>query len=180
MQFCFATISMAALVLSVSSADAQSSSDPPCRYSVQKQIAFTAPAAKDRLKVSIGPGACHSARLYIVVRSAQGRILYRYVAPFKQHVATQWDDPELPQIARQFVDETVLRSLVPKGEFPTPKLDGQAEDGGQRLAVPASVFKRLASSGQPMIYHQTYYEGGQYVVFDPVTRRVRVVVREGI
>jgi len=107
-------------------------------------------------------------------------MLYSYVAPFKKHVATQWDDPALPEEARQFVNDTASHALVARSEFPIPKPPGTAEEGEAELTVPASVFKRLVSSGQSMLYHPTYYEGGQYVIFDPTTRAARVVAQWGV
>ena len=164
----------------VASVQAQSLAGPSCRFSVRRQIPFSSPTAQDRLTVSIGAGPCHSARLSFVVTSAQGGVLYRYVAPFKRHVSTPWDDPELPRIARQFVDDTALGALVPKTELPSAKPESDAEDADGMLAVPAPVFQRLIGSGQPMLYHPTSYKGGQYVVFDPVTRSARVVLRRGV
>src|SRR5262249_52739620 len=142
-----------------SGAHAQSANDPPCQYSVSRQIPFTSPSAKERLTVAIGPGACHSAELSIVVRSERGKVLYSYVAPFKEHVATPWDEPSLPESARQFVNDTAAHALVAEGDLPAPKPEGEAEEGEAVLAVPASVFKRLVSSKQPMLCHATYYEG---------------------
>src|SRR6185369_2270465 len=136
---CAATV----LALALAGAHAQSPSDPPCQHSVSRQIPFTSPAAKERLTVTIGPGACHSAELSIVVTSARGKMLYSYVAPFKKHVATQWDDPALPEEARQFVNDTASHALVARSEFPIPKPPGTAEEGEAELTVPASVFKRL-------------------------------------
>jgi hypothetical protein len=175
-------LSVSAALLS-GAADAQEArplAGPPCQTLVKRPIAFSSPTAEDRLTVSIGPGACHSARLSIVVTSVRGEVLYRYVAPFKRHVVTPWDDPELPNVARQFVADTAMHAAIRKDEIPAPKPEGQADPSDATLAVPASVFERLASSGQPMLYHQTYYEGGQYVVFDPRSRIARVVVRQGL
>jgi hypothetical protein len=170
----------AALALVLTNAHAQSPADPPCQYSTGRQIAFTSPASKERLTVGIGPGACHSATLSIVVTSPQGKVLYRYAAPFNRHVAIQWDDPGLPDEAREFVDNTTAHALVPKENLPDPAPKGEADEGQAELLVSASVYKRLVSSGQPVLYHPTYYEGGQYVVFDPATRAARVVARWGV
>ena len=170
----------AALALAFGGAQAQSLTDPACQHSVTRQIAFTSPQAKERLTVSIGPGACHSAQLSIVVASVQGKVLYRYLAPFKKHVAVQWNDPDLPEVARKFADDTSSRALVPRSELPVPKPQGEMDEGDAELMVPAPVFKRLVSSGQPMLYHPTHYEGGQYVVFDPATRSARGVAQWGV
>ncbi|MGA0613114.1 hypothetical protein [Caldimonas sp. KR1-144] len=161
-------------------AQAQSPSDPPCQYSSSRRIPFASPTSNDRLTVSIGSGACHSAKLSFVVVSATGRVLYAYVAPFKKHTATQWDDPSLPEEAREFVNDLTSRALVPRNQFPTPKPEDQTLEGEATLTVPQGVFKRLVLKGQPMLYHPTYYEGGQYVMFDPVTRAVRVVAVWGV
>ena len=173
-------VAVASVALQVTDVQAQGALDPPCQSSVSRQIAFASRTAKDSLTVSIGPGACHSATLSIVVTSSRGKVLYRYVALFKKHVATQWDDPERPQLARDFLNETASHALVSKGDRPVPKPADQAEEGDAVLTVPAPVFARLASRGQPMLYHPTYYEGGQYVVYDPATRTARVVAQWGV
>ncbi|WP_200232045.1 hypothetical protein [Rubrivivax gelatinosus] len=130
--------------------------------------------------MNIGPGACHSAMLSFVVVSAKGKTLYRYVAPFKKHTATQWDEPSLPEEARQFVKDVASQALVRQDQRPKAESQDEAEEGELALAVPKAVLNRLVSSGQPMLYHPTYYEGGQYVMFDPVTRTARVVAVWGV
>lgn len=168
------------LALLSTGAQAQSPSDPPCQYSTTQPISFASPTSKDRLTVSIGPGACHSAMLSFVVVSAKGKTLYRYVAPFKKHTATQWDEPSLPEEARQFVKDLAAQAIVQKDQLPKPKLQDETEEGEPALTVPQAVFNRLVTNGQPMLYHPTYYEGGQYVMFDPHTRTARVVAVWGV
>ena len=171
---------VAVLLLQVTGAQAQTASDPPCQGSVSRAITFESRTTKDKLTVSIGPGACHLATLSIVVHSSRGKVLYRYGAPFKKHLAVHWDDPELPQLALKFINETASHALVAKAERPAPKPLDQAEEGEAVLTVPAPVFARLTSGGQPMLYHPTYYEGGRYVVYDPVSRTSRVVAEWGV
>ena len=173
-------VAVASLALQTTGAQAQQTSDPRCQSSMSRHVAFASRTAKDNLTVSIGPGACHSATLSIVVTSSRGKVLYSYVAPFKRHVAIQWDDPELPQLARAFVQETASHALVLKGDRPVPQPADQAEEGDAVLTVPAVVYARLVSGGKPILYHLTYYEGGQYIVYDPSTRTARVIAQWGV
>lgn len=167
-------------MLSVTEGNAQAPANASCQISVSRQIPFSSTAAKDRLTVSIGPGACHTAELSVIVVSSSGKVLYRYVAPFKKHVSTQWDDPALPNDAHQFVKETAANALVPIGKRPIAKPKDQIKEGDAEITVPLALFTRLTSSDQPMLYHPTYYEGGQYVVFDPASRKAKVVARWGV
>jgi hypothetical protein len=173
-------IAIMTLVLLSAGAQAQSPSDPPCQYSTERFVPFVSLTSKDRLTVSIGPGACHSAELSFVITSEMGKVLYRNVAPFKEQTATQWDHPSLPEEARQIVNDLASNAFVPKNKFPKYKPQDQLMEGDPTITVPLAVFKRLTSNGQPMIYHPTYYEGGQYVMFDPVTHAARVVAVWGV
>ncbi len=180
--FAMARITLAgtAFLFSFTHACAASPGDTPCHYAVSRTLPFTSAASRDRLTVSISRGPCVSAKLSIVVVSSRGNVLYRYVAPFKQHVATDWDSPDLVKDAHRFVEDTASHALVPRDELPKPKPPGQAEDTDPELKVPADVYQRLISSGQPMIEHDTYYEGGRYVMFDPTTHAARVVAVWGL
>ena len=169
-----------ALALVATAASAQTSSGPHCRHSASRQLAFAGPSTKDRLTVSIGPGPCHSAKLSFVITSEQGRVLYRYVAPLKRHLVTGWDDPALVADAREFVQNAVAQAVVARENFAEPRPQGKGEEGESELTVPAAAFKRLMASRQPLIYHLTYYEGGQYVAFDPATRSAKVVAKWGV
>lgn len=171
---------VAITAFSAASALAQSPNDAACQHSVKKPIAFASAKAHDHLTVRIGPGPCHAAELSITVTSAAGRVLYRYVAPFKKHVVEQWNDPDLIEVARAFVGDTASQAIVATSELPTPKVRGQTVDGESALTVPASVFKRIVSAHQPALYHSTYHDGGQYVAFDPAVRRVRVIAQWGV
>jgi hypothetical protein len=162
------------------SAQAASAAEESCESRVTRDIPFTSHTSRDTLVVAIGPGACHSAEFTIIVRTAAGKVIYTYAAPFKRHTATQWDDPELPEEARKFVVDTATNALVPDAEIPQPKPRDQTAESEAELTVPAAVFRRLVGAKQPMLYHPTYYEGGQYVQFDPVARRARVVARWGV
>lgn len=170
----------AAIALLLGAAYAQSLPGPPCQLSVGKEISFSSPLASERLSISIGAGACHSATLTLLVTDQRANVLYRYSVPFKQLTATPWDDPDLPAEAQQLVDAMVRNAVVSPKDVPRPDPNGETLEGGSAdLLVPKSVFERLISNGQTVLYHWTYYEGGQYVVFDPAEHIAKVVLRYG-
>ena len=175
----YATAAISLLVLSTASA--QSLPGPPCQLSVSRGISFSGPSALDNMTISIGPGPCHSAQLTLVIKDKRQRILYRYDAPFKRHTATQWDEPSLPDEARKLIDDMARDVVAARSEVPRPDPEGQiAEGGSAELLVPSLVFNRLISGKQPVLYHPTYYEGGQYVIYDPIKHVARVVLRYGL
>lgn len=168
------------LAVLAAAAQAKPPADEPCQYSVSRQIPFAAPTAQDRLTVSIGPGPCYLARLTITVTSDQGKLLYSYTSPLSPHIDMDIKHPELAKEARRFADDTVTYTLVRKNDRPVPKARPVAEEGDPIFKVPLDIYKRLMARGQPMLYHSTYYEGGQYVVFDPEIGKARVVAEAGL
>jgi hypothetical protein len=170
-----------AVCLIASHSQAQLATDPPCKYSAKRTVAFYSANSRDQLTVSIGSGACHSAKLTIVVTSDKGKVLYRYDGPFKRHTAVSWDDRELPNVAREFVEQTLKLAVVEPAELPkaTPR-SKMTDDDVYELALTEAKMKGLLAAGQPVLYHDTYYEGGQFVTYDPAIGKSRVVIRWGL
>ncbi|MDZ5459793.1 hypothetical protein [Azohydromonas lata] len=112
--------------------------------------------------------------------SDQGKLLYSYASPLSPHIGMDINHPQWATEARRFADDTVAYTLVRKNDRPVPKARSVAEEGDPIFKVSLNIYKRLMASGQPMLYHSTYYEGGQYVVFDPEIGKARVVAESGL
>lgn len=148
-----------------------------CELSVERPISFVSPSSHDKVIVAIGSGPCYLAQLEIKLMSEQGKVLYVYSAPFKQHIAEQWDSLDLPRLASEFVVDTAEHGIVGRSDLPNPLPRGRAtESNSFELQIPSAEFKRLIKAGQPVFHHATYYEGGRFVMFTPKTNRTIVAI----
>jgi hypothetical protein len=169
------------LTLTSSIAFAQAPTDPSCRLSIERPISFQSATSQDRVTVAIGPGPCHLATLKLMIRTNNGKVLYAYKAPFKQHVAVQWDDSELPTLARQFATEAAEKGLVAKTDLPKPVSRKQLTDENPfELIVSKQTYLRFLDTGQPIFHHATYYEGGRFLAYDPEAKKAVIVIQWGL
>lgn len=117
----------------------------------------------------------------ISITDSSGRILYRRDQRFKPLNAVQWDDPIQPALAKRFVDHTIEKGIIGKSSE-LPPWEGNAEDFYEKNstspAIDTNRYEALRKQKLPVFYHQTYYEGGLHLVYDP-KQRVVVVVLEG-
>lgn len=117
---------LAALVIGVCLSTAHAATPvptyPTCHMHKSRDVSFRNATSKDVLDVSIGTGPCYAATLTIIVRSVTGEVLYSYVAPFKRHTATHWEDRELDREAAQFVDDVIAGGIQSSASLP-PYLD---------------------------------------------------------
>lgn len=168
------------LVLTSSTVFAQAA-DSPCQLSIERPISFQSATSQDKVTVAIGSGPCHSATLKLTISTNNGKVLYAYEAPFKQHLAVQWDDPELPSLARQFATEAAEKGLVAKKDL--PKLGSRKQITDEypfELIVSEQTYSRLLGIGQPIFHHATYYEGGRYITYDPKAKKAIIVIQLGL
>lgn len=150
---------------------------PTCEQSVERPVSFVSPSSRDKVTVAIGSGPCYSARLEITLTSEQGKVLYAYSAPFKHHIAEQWDALDLPRSASEFVLYTAEHGIVGGSDIPNPLPRGRATESNPfELQIPIAEFKRLIKAGQPVFRHATYYEGGRYVMFDFKSKKAIVAI----
>ena len=152
-----------------------------CHVHRSSEVSFRAPDSRDGLEVSIGTGPCYSATLTIVVRSEFGEILYSYVEQFKQHTALASGDPELSKRAEEFVIQTMAHAMSTTAQLP-PYAEPSAyyEEHYGTIKVSREEYERWRKASWPMLYHQTYYEGGRYAVYDIGVKRSKVIVEEGL
>ncbi len=150
---------------------------PSYACSVEKRatVQFRGATVSDQLSVSITGDPCHKATLDIKIASGTGALLYRYIAPFKQHVPHEWDDPALPQAASLLTQELVsAESIVNAAQL--PEFADLRRALLERPLVSEERYAMLRQLKQPAFRHPTGYETWVYVVFDPKTgKAVRVV-----
>lgn len=161
-------------------ANADPLAGPSCELSIERPISFMSEYSHDKVTVSIGPGPCFAAKLKITLTSEENKVLYAYTAPFKKHVVDMWNDPNLPEIAKEFAITTAERGIVLPKDIPHPLPRNQVtEENPYELHVSRATYSKLLAYGQPIFHHLTYYEGGRYIAFNPSTNKTVVVIEWG-
>lgn len=146
---------------------------PSCHLHKTRDVSFRNVAAKDFLEIIIGSGPCYAATLTIVIRSDRGQVLYFYVAPFKRHTATNWENPELDKDAKRFVDELIANGV---GSSKTLPPYSASDD---EILIPREAYEALRATPRPMLEHANHYEGWQSVVYDEAKEEAVIVARGG-
>ncbi len=178
-------ISAAALALllagAFTAASAGSDPAPECHLHRSKEVSFRERGSKDVLEISIGTGPCYAATLTIVVRTGYGDVLYSYVAKFKQHTARHWQAPTLPDNAREFVEASLSNAMRTTASLPPYVGDnGVADAVESQVDTTEGEYQQLRAEDRPVLFHMTAYETWQYVVYDPRTRKSKVVAVGGV
>lgn len=154
---------------------------PECHVQRSALVAFSSPKAHDTLSISIQGAPCYNGTAIITIKSKTGAVLYRHQQPFKQLTATQWDDPELDRDAESFVKWTVEKGMNLVSELPSwAEPEAFYEENSTSIAISREEYERLRTLKQPIFYHQTYYEGGRHLVYDPTTKKTVVALEGGL
>jgi hypothetical protein len=160
---------------------AGSDAAPECHLHRSEEVSFRERGSKDVLEISIGTGPCYAATLTIVVRTEYGDVLYSYVAKFKQHTALHWEAPELPDNAREFVETSLSNAMRTTASLPPYAGDeGFFSADEYQLDITEGDYRQLRGEDRPVLFHMTGYETWQYVVYDPRTRKSRLVAGGGV
>lgn len=154
---------------------------PTCHLHKSRDVSFRDATSKDVLEVSIGTGPCYAASLTIVIRSHLGEVLYSYLAPFKRHTATNWEDPLLHKEAVGFVYELIANGVGSSRDLP-PYLEpnAYAEENSGEIKISRRDYEELRAKPRPMFEHANHYEGWQYVVYDKAKEEAIIVVMGGV
>jgi hypothetical protein len=158
-------------------------SHPPCDFSASAKGAFSSSAASDTISATVRGSPCWSGRFQIVVRGSDGRVLYEYDEPFKQHTAVHWeDDAALLEAARELVDETVGKAFSRTSADLPPLLPPAElyEEHYTEVLVPAEQYRTIREQRVPALFHSTHYEGWRWVVYDPAAKRALIVAAGGL
>jgi hypothetical protein len=153
---------------------------PSCHFEETVPITFSGSPVPDKLLVSVHGDPCWKGVARITITTAEARPLYTHEQEFKPLTSSAWNDPELPTDAERFVRGTIENgkklSKLPAWQPP----DAYYEEYFTSVAVSREYYEALRSMDLPVFYHQTYYEGGVDLVYDPTCRRVVVVTQGGL
>ena len=162
---------------------AASSADEPslaeCHVHQSKEVSFRERGSRDLLEMSIGTGPRYAATLAIVLRTDLGEVLYSYVERWKPHTAVNWQDPNLPDVAQQLVEDSLVDSVGNTASLPA-YADIGTEMFNPSVEITESDYEALRSEGRPMLVHLTGYEMWQYVVYDPSVKAAKVIIEDGL
>lgn len=155
---------------------------PACDATAQKPLSFRTATSRDTVTVTIRGKPCHEALLSIRITSDAGKPLYTYEAPFKKHVATHWEDPELPRDAAN-----LAKSIATQDEKKTtdslppwlPEAD-YYEEHYNTIKVSREQYEQLKKQKRPIFTHPTHYEQWQSVIYDPGTGRAQLLFEGGL
>jgi hypothetical protein len=108
-------------------------------------------------------------------------VLYSYLAPFKRHTATNWEDPLLHKEAVGFVYELIANGVGSSRDLP-PYLEpnAYAEENSGEIKISRRDYEELRAKPRPMFEHANHYEGWQYVVYDKAKEEAIIVVMGGV
>jgi hypothetical protein len=171
---------LTAAIIAIAPAAEATAPYPACHMHKSRDVSFRNATSRDVLEIGIGTGPCYAATLTIVIRSQLGEVLYAYVALFKRHVATHWQDSSLDKDAARFVNEHIANGMGSSKGLP-PHLepnDYHAEHGGE-IKIPRLAYEALRRNPRPMFEHANHYEGWQYVVYDEAKGEAVIVVTGG-
>jgi hypothetical protein len=110
-------------------------------------------------------------------------VLYRRDQNFKPLTAASWDDPRLPTDAERFVENTVEEGIIGNSSDLPPwegSGDEFCEKNSTTLAISPERYEALRKQRLPVLYHQTYYEGGVHLLYDPSQKAVVIVLEGGL
>lgn len=180
LRFHVKTIILITTILVIGFIPAFGSEYPGCDVTKETQVNFSTSAATDRLSISISGQPCYEASLSITITAQDGRQLYSYEAPFKSHIAIQWDDPGIDADAEKFAVELFddyrfgmtsdLPAWLPEDDY--------YESNYQVVQIERDYYEVLRENQWPTFSHPIHYEGWKVIAFDR-GKNESVVVSEG-
>ena len=170
-------------LLSVTSPKPTSRALPSCNVDRTAQIHFSSASSFDTLRVAVRGNPCWEGMATISITRKNGEVIYRRDQRFKVLTPAQWDDPNLQMDAERFVKYTIEEGIIGESSK-LPPWEGNGDDFYEKnatsLAVSPERYESLRKQNLPVFYHQTYYEGGVDLVYDPSQKTVVIVLEGGL
>lgn len=154
---------------------------PECHLHRSAEVSFRAPGSHDVLEISIGTGICYKATLTLVIRDAEGGVIfYSYVERFKLHTPVNWKEPDLNEVAKEVIDNMIkgpMESTLSLPPYAEP--EEYYEKTFNYIQVNREEYELLRTEDRPMFRHLTHYEEWQYVIWDSETQS-KVIITGGL
>lgn len=156
---------------------------PSCNLERTAKVYFSSALNPDTLRVAVKGNPCWEGMASISITNQKGQVLYRRDQRFKSLNAVQWDDPSQPALAKEFVDSTIEKGMIGNSSK-LPPWEGNADDFYEKNSTSPAIdtdrYEALRKLKLPVFYHQTYYEGGLHLVYDPKQKAVVVILEGGL
>jgi hypothetical protein len=157
---------------------------PSCKIEKIIPINFKNVKSNDKLYISVIGSPCYKAILTIKIISEDNKVLYEYIQPFKKHVATQWDDPNLVADANNFVNHLIKNHSVSASNLPpfsSSEAEAETPVGFEyTITINKEFYKNIIKSNKPIFSHPTHYEAWRYIVYDEKINKGIIILEAGL
>ncbi len=153
-----------------------------CNLSQQRDIAFTAPDAKDQLSVNIYGDSCNYAEVDIIITSAKNQIVYEYTGKLIELLPYKVYEPELNNLVSLFVDKMLAVANSRSTRFLPSYTNSEDyyDTTNDFVVIPAAEYETLRHQDVPIIWHPTGDSSWVHLVYDAKLQTSRVIMRGGV
>lgn len=169
------------LMLGMHTASAEVSPEA-CNLTQERSIAFSAPEAKDTLRVHIYGESCSEAEVDIVVVNDKHQLLYQYTGELTKLMPYKLYEPELSQVVVAFAEQllNVANSRSTKFLPRYTNVDEFYEATNDFVVISTAEYESLRQQDKPIIWHATGDSSWVHLVYDPKQQTSRVIMRGGV
>ena len=157
---------------------------PACKIEKIIPTNFKNLKSNDKLYISVIGAPCYKVILTIRIISEDNKVLYEYIHPFKKHVATQWDDPNLEADAKNFVKHLIKNHSVSASNLPpfSSSEEGRKTPVGYdyTITINEKFYKNIIKSNKPVFTHPTHCEAWRYIVYDEKSSKGVIILEAGL
>jgi len=172
----------AALLAAQAQPEGSPSSTRPWSCDIRKtaQVTFSTAQVKDTFEVSAVGSPCWQGDLKIEIRTAKGKALFRRQTKLRDLFddSPPWDPAlkaDLESTVKSFFEEAFTKR---SGDLP-PYSAGEDEGGdAEQVQIPEEEYNRLRQQNLPVFLIHGY-ESWQYFIYDPPTKKARLIVQGG-
>ncbi|BFM18356.1 hypothetical protein R50073_45390 [Maricurvus nonylphenolicus] len=160
----------------------QTASASECDLTQERNIAFSAPEAKDTLRVHIYGDSCSESEVDIVVINAKQQLLYQYTGKLAKLMPYKLHEPELSQVVVAFAEQllNVANSRSTKFLPRYTNVDDFYEATNDFVVISTAEYEALRQQDKPIIWHATGDSSWVHLVYDPKRQASRVIMRGGV
>lgn len=160
----------------------QSAFAAECNLTQQREIAFSAPGAKDTLRVHIYGDSCAEAEVDILVINAKQQLLYQYTGELAKLMPYKLQEPEISQLVVAFAEQllNIANSRSTKFLPRYTNVDEFYEATNDFVVISTAEYEALRQQDKPIIWHATGDSSWVHLVYDPQRQTSRVIMRGGV
>ena len=165
------------LILGIQNASAET-----CNLTQERDIAFSAPGAKDTLRVHIYGDSCAEAEVDILVVNDKEQLLYQYTGELTKLMPYKLQEPEISQLVVAFAEQllNVANSRSTKFLPRYTNVDEFYEATNDFVVISTAEYEALRQQDKPIIWHATGDSSWVHLVYDPQQQTSRVIMRGGV